>query len=355
MVAEQTLKSSVFMVTAGNVKGQPGDVVSFVQSQAGSIRTAGWKVTFGLVDDRTSLGGILRNVRRLKKEIRQKNPGLVHAQYGSVIAAVTRIIRGQIPLVVSFCGDDLLGTPHPNFVWSVRAKCARAIGLWAAKSASVIIVKSNNLFQALPISIRNRAIVLPNGVDINWFRPMDKHACRNQLGWDSQAKIVVFNASRNEDQYRKNPALAGATIKLLSEKVSDVVLYPISNVPHETVPIMLNAADCLLVTSFHEGSPNIVKEAMACNLPVVSVPCGDVEERLKTTHPGRVRPYNAVALAEAILEVFDFHGRSNGREQVMAQGLTLQSVAKHVTQIYSLVQREKFPVVKDWGMKICAE
>jgi glycosyltransferase involved in cell wall biosynthesis len=114
---------------------------------------------------------------------------------------------------------------------------------------------------------------------------------------------------------------------------------------------MLNAADCLLVTSLHEGSPNIVKEAMACNLPVVSVPCGDVVERLEKTYPGSIRPYDAAALAGAIYEVLKTGRRSNGREQIVIQGLTLAKIAERLVQIYRHVQQKN----SSWTDKSCED
>ena len=117
---------------------------------------------------------------------------------------------------------------------------------------------------------------------------------------------------------------------------------------------MLNAADCLLVTSLHEGSPNIVKEAMACNLPVVSVPCGDVVERLKATQPGMVCPYDASALACGMAVVLGEGHRSNGREQLVAQGLTLLRVAEQLIQLYRSVQKGN-TLTREADRRACVE
>ena len=333
----QDVKASVFMVVNSNLKDRVPEISSFVVSQAKSLRDSAWQTFFGIVDDRTSARGIRRNISRLKEEIARVKPRLVHAQYGSVTAAVANWIKGPLPLVVSFCGDDLLGTPIPGLTWRLREKGARIAGLWAARQAAAIIVKSDNLFQALPASLRDRVTILPNGVDISWFEPMDRDNCRSKLGWTTQSKIVLFNASRNEDQCRKNPLLAHATVDRLAQSVPDVSLRVMSDANSEEVRLMLNAADCLLVTSLHEGSPNIVKEAMACNLPVVSVPCGDVAERLKKTSPGQICPYDPSALAQAIQRVLLSGTRSNGRDQIKEQGLTAENVAARLVQLYSRV------------------
>lgn len=184
--------------------------------------------------------------------------------------------------------------------------------------------------------------------------PMDRNACRMKLGWNLEAKIVLFNLSQNEDQYRKNPVLARDAIAITSHRIPTVALKVMSGNTKEEVRWMLNAADCLLVTSLHEGSPNIVKEAMACNLPVVSVPCGDVVERLDGTYPGKICPYDAFELGEAIEEVLSGGCRSNGLEQLSLQGLSAATVAERLIRIYSSVQQGDSGTT-EWYKTACAE
>src|SRR3972149_2306778 len=336
-------KASVFMVTSGNWRDGLLEITTFVKSQAESLRCAGWDVFLGVVDDRISIRGIMRNFRALKKERTKVRPAVVHAQYGSVTAAIGNLIKGDLPLVVSFCGTDLLGTPQRGLRWRVREAGARQIGFWAARHAAAVIVKSNNLYEALPQSLRHKSNVLPNGVDINLFKPMARDECRDKLGWNKRSKVVLFNGSKDENQLCKNPSLARATVDHLSKIMPEVILHVLSNASHAEIPIIMNAADCLLITSLHEGSPNIVKEAMACNLPIVSVPCGDVAERLRMTRPGRICPYDANILAEAIQNVLSSGRRSNGRVQLISQGLTTARVAESLIQIYRQVQENNSP------------
>jgi glycosyltransferase involved in cell wall biosynthesis len=332
-------KGTVFMIAAGSIKNGVPEAVSFVKSQAESLRQAGWKVILSIVDDRTSVRGITRNLRRIREEVARSKPGLIHAQYGSVTAALAYCVKGSMPLVISFCGDDLLGTPNPGFLSRIRERCARAIGLLAARGATTIIVKSTNLLNALPVRLRRKATVLPNGVDVSRFRPMDKLHARAKLGWPTGERVVLFNASSHTETIRKNISLARKSVDVISRTVPDVTLREICNASPDEVQWMLNAADCLLVTSLHEGSPNIVKEAMACNLPVVSVPCGDVSERLAGALPGGVCTYDAVTLADAIKEVFKAGCRSNGLEQLMAQGLSATAVAERLSKLYCSAQQ----------------
>ncbi|GJL59416.1 MAG: hypothetical protein NPIRA03_22730 [Nitrospirales bacterium] len=333
-------KGSVYMVANGNVINGIPEISTFVQSQASSMRMAGWEVFLGIVDDRTSIKGIIRNIRRLQGEVGQKKPDLVHVLYGSMTALVSYLGKRKLPLVLSFCGSDLLGVPAPSFAWRVREWVGRFIGLWVAGRSAAIIVKSNNLLQSLPKNLREKAAIIPNGVDVNFFRPIEKKEARAKLGWSQEARVVVFNPSKDHNQYVKNFNLARRTVEDLARYVPNTSLQLIANVSAEEVLLRLNAADCLLVTSLHEGSPNIVKEAMACNLPVISVPCGDVPERLVGAFPGGVYPYDALALSAGIQEVFKFKERSNGLEQLIAQGLTADLIAERLTQIYCKVQTE---------------
>src|SRR5207237_628154 len=138
------------------------------------------------------------------------------------------------------------------------------------------IVKSQALQAALPRSLDpGRIWLLPSGIDLARFRPLDRGACRVKLGWDTARRHVVFPAA--PERAEKRFWLAEAAVAEL--KRTDVELHALDGVSHEDVPTWLNAADVVLLTSTHEGSPNVVKEALACNVPVVSVDVGDVAGR----------------------------------------------------------------------------
>jgi glycosyltransferase involved in cell wall biosynthesis len=189
---------------------------------------------------------------------------------------------------------------------------------------------------ALPGRLRRKAHNIPNGIDTEVFVPVLQADARRRSNRSAQNKLVLFNAGVGSGQVVKNRPLAEAVLALVKECIPAVELVAISTCRREEVALLMNACDCLLVTSLHEGSPDLVKEAMACNLPVVSVPCGDVPERLQGVSPGSVQPYRARALAEAVVNVLLAGQRSNGREQLFAQGLDISSVTERITSIYSL-------------------
>jgi glycosyltransferase involved in cell wall biosynthesis len=120
--------------------------------------------------------------------------------------------------------------------------------------------------------------------------------------------------------------LAGESCDSLRLVVLDGGLQP------ERVPIFLNAADCLLLTSPWEGSPNIVKEAVACNLAVVSVDVGDVREQLAGVNPSRIVSTVPEEIARGVLEIVSSPSRSNGREKLKA--ISSDTVAQRILAVY---------------------
>ena len=344
---------SVYMLTSGNMVDGVPVFSPFVRVQSRFLRERGLSVTVGIVDDRTSIPGLLRNFRRIRQEVADLRPAVVHVQYGSMISLIGAYARGNAKLVITFIGSDLLGSNNNGILWPFRDFIARRLGLFAAQRAAAINVVSENLYEALPHRLRHKAFVMPNGIELVRFAPMPKSQCREKLGWSSDAKIVLFNASTPGNQRVKNAPLAKAAVEVARQTFPNVRLQAISNVPHEKVPLMMNASDCLLVTSLSEGSPNFVQEAMACNLPIVSVPCGDVIERIKYTFPGAVCPYHPLFLGEALVQVFRSPRRSNGREQLEAQDLNGGKVAEKLSRLYSIVQGPEDQIKREL-LTLCA-
>lgn len=333
-ITPSSMKRSVYFVTPGTPGCDETAISPFVVNNARAMREAGWEVIYGLVPNRISPIGVYRSIVRLRREIARFQPGVVHAHYGSMISHIAAAAAGSVPLMISFVGSDLLGSYYGTLMWFFRDWLARRIGLWNARRAAALIVVSLNLIESLPKRLRSKAVVQPNPIDAWRFRPMDQAASRLKLGWAADGFIVLFNAS----DAIKNPTLADAAVEAARGICPDISMRSISGVPFEDMPLLMNAADCLLVTSFSEGSPGVVKEAMACNLPVVAVPCGDVALRLANVYPSRLAPYHAMLLGEAIADVARSRRRSNGREELQRQSLTNTGAVNAFVRIYTAVQ-----------------
>ncbi len=276
------------------------------------------------------------------KEVRKLSTGydIVHAQYGSLTAFIAVLGKGKKPLVISFGGSDLLGTAGKSLPWTFRNWLTRKLGLIAAERCNKIIVKSVSLFLTLPEKLRKKAIIIPNGVDVTVFYPRSKNEARARLGWKQNNYYVLFTPSRANNVLVKNFPLASSVINLVQKNMDNVYLEFILDKTPEQVADMMNAADCLLLTSLHEGSPNVIKEGMACNLPIVSVNIGDVAERLKeVSNSFVVDDYDMDLISQKIVAVLNLNVRTNGLDQLKKQGLTSEIVAKKILDIYTEVLR----------------
>ncbi len=179
--------------------------------------------------------------------------------------------------------------------------------------------------------------VIPNRADFHLFSPGPQNDARKELGWEILHPTVVIVV--RDDPQNKGLPLAEASIKLVQSSLSNVQLQVITNVSHRLMPLYYRAADVLLCTSKVEGSPNVIKEALACNLPIVSVPVGDVPERLAGVAPSAIVPRDPQSICEALVKILSDRKRCNGREQV--QHLSLEQVAQKILELYRSVM--KFP------------
>lgn len=181
---------------------------------------------------------------------------LVHANYG--LTAPFAVCQPHLPVVVSLWGGEFVGN---RFAPVIRA---------CVKRADAVIVPSEVMVERLPASVHDRTHVVPFPVDTDEFRPRPRAVARESIGWDTDRDVVLFPYA--EARYEKNYPLAERVV----DGLDDVELRSVANEPYERMPAYLNASDALLITSRWESGPMTVKEALACNLPVVSRPVGFV-------------------------------------------------------------------------------
>ncbi len=306
----------------------------FVSRQVRSLDQAG-VTTKVICVDRESRRGMLSYAglaRRVRDASSRFQPDLVHVMYGGIMALLVAFSRLDQPVIVSFCGSDIHGQPNAP---PLRRMIAR-VGVWcsraAAKRASGVIVKSEELKVCLP-EVACPVRVIPNGIDLDAFRPRHPLEARRELGWSEDGLHVLFYDS--SDPLKRADLARAAFAKLRGGLRAE--LHRMWGIAPDEVPTWLNASSVLLVTSAREGSPNVVKEALACNVPVVSVDVGDVRERLDGVEWCTIADDNPQALAKAMSELGRAPRRTNGRPAV--EGLRLEAVAKRICDLYEIVRR----------------
>lgn len=264
------------MVTCEWPRDTWGGTAHFIVRQAEFLRSAGIEVDVhdfvGARDPRN----YLRAWRDVRRRLKSGRYDVVHAQFGqSALAA----LPCPLPLVVTLRGDDLLGALHDTE--GHMTPVGRLLSLvtrFTAGRADAVIVVAEHMKSKLARGVE--ADVIPSGLNLELFRPMPQAEARRAAGLPLDKKLVLFVGA--PDLARKRYGLARDAVTRVAQRMPVELLLG-WGVPHARMPLLMNACDALIFTSLQEGSPNAVKEALACNLPVVSVPVGDVADRLQGT------------------------------------------------------------------------
>lgn len=308
---------------------------SFVYSQARSLRELGFELDVLAIRGYASKWQYATAAQSMIRRALRGDHDLVHAHYG--YSAVIGRLDPRRPLVISYCGADLLGTSSPKR----PARMTRGSLILArafaqlSRVADATITKSRQMELELPRSARRRNHVIPNGVDLQMFRRTDQASARARLGWPVSEKVALFVG--DPAKTRKNFPLAERAVAQAARVRPDLRLRVANDVAPEDVPIWMSAADALIHPSWSEGSPNTVKEAMACELPVVATAVGDVSERLHGVAGCHAPAPNAAAFADAVLDAIEHHPCPAARTAVA--DVALSRVAERVAAVYESVTR----------------
>ncbi len=266
--------------------------------------------------------GYLKNLPKLWKYLRKQPINIIHAHY-SFSGVIASLSFSRKPVVVSLLGSDVIGNSFFNKIILKFHKLLR----WDA-----IIVKSHEMQDKLRNS---HSKVIPNGVDLNLFLPMDSLDCRNNLRWGEDKIHILFAA--NPERPEKNFRLAKEAVSLLSENQNSVEIHYLKNIEHQEIPVWINAAHIVILTSLWEGSPNVIKEAMACSRPIVATDVGDVKW-LFGDEPGHFisdfTPENFCYSISQAMEFSRYYHITNGRKRIRELQIDSYNIAQKINAIY---------------------
>jgi teichuronic acid biosynthesis glycosyltransferase TuaC len=301
----------------------------FARRQAESLAQEGVAVEVFHLHSRTSPSILCSEFLRFRSVLARFHPKVVHAHFGTMTAMFAALAVGRCPLVITYRGSDLNPVPSAG---RLRAGVGRLLSQLAALRAARIVCVSRRLKERLWWR-RDRVTVLASGVDSKIFSPEPRWLARARLGWPLEERIVLFNAGHDPRNKRLDLAEAVEARVPIRLEVMD------GHLPPERVPTWMNAADCLLVTSDAEGSPTVVQEALASNLPVISVDVGDIPERLAGVTFSRIVERDVSMLAEAVAEMVESPRRSDGRRK--AGEFCSRKIAGELARLYGEVVREQ--------------
>jgi glycosyltransferase involved in cell wall biosynthesis len=289
-------------------------IAPFIAEQAESLRACGQLVEFYLIREK-GIKGYLHALPGLKSTIAAFRPDILHAHYG--LSGLLANLQRKVPVVTTFHGTDI-NDPRV-FLWS----------RWSISlSRYAIFVSQHAVEIANP---RGHYAVLPCGVNMSRFCPVEKKIARQQLEWNDGEVYVLF-AGTSEVEVKNYP-LARQAVR----NIPGAHLIELKGFGRDEVNLALNAADVALMTSFSEGSPQFIKEAMACNCPVVSTDVGDVKQLAEGVEGCYITTFEIESVTTALQNALCFasgKGRTKGREKLECLGLTDDRIAGELIRIY---------------------
>ena len=300
----------------------------FVTEQGKSICALGHDVEFFLVR-----GNYIKAVLALKAKIRKFKPDIVHAHYG--LSAITAELQSIVPVVTTFHNGETLN-PLVNFASSLMSLRARHV-IYVAQH-----VRDLSYFKAKSYSI------IPCGVPMEECFVMNKADAQKKLNWSIDKKYVLFGGAFSNT--RKNYALLKDAVDKIEDK--DIEIVEMKGLSRAECVLRMNACDLFALPSHSEGSPQALKEAMACNCPCLATDIADVRALFgdepghwilrnpRKTHERWDEDENSLnEMTELLKEALAFEGRTNGRQRIIELGLSNEQVARRIVKIYKEILR----------------
>lgn len=296
-----------------------GNVSPFVSEQVEALRNSGVECEFFHVRGK-GVAGYLRQLKFLRKRIKEFNPDIIHAHFG--LCGLLANLQRKVPVITTYHGSDINDRKALPF-----SKMAMRLSAWN------IFVSRKTLEIAKP---KQNHSLLPCGIDLSELQLTPRSEARQRMKLDLDKKYVLFAGAF--DNQVKNAPLAKEAVALLQDEKLE--LLELKGYSREEVTLLMCAADAFLMTSFTEGSPQVIKETLSCGCPIVSVDVGDVKERVDGVAGCFVaNTREPKELAELIQKALTFEGKTKGREKILADGLDNELVAKKLMGIYDIVKK----------------
>lgn len=323
-------------LTEGVRKFREKDLINNIRTRDSISQLEGVELNFVCFTDRKSLVGLLKSGIELRRILNQGRYDICHAFWGSSSGLIVSLFS-PVPSIIALAGSDLLGNythdGKSTFGGKISGFLSQLMGLFATQ----IFTMSEHMKGELNFIARKKTCVLPEGVDTQRFKPVSQAEARKSLGYPLDKKIVIYFPS--DFTWVKDPKLAKDVFNLVKEEIDDAELIYVNSIPPSKVHLVYNAADVMLLTSRHEGSNNSIKEAMSCNLPVVSVNVGDAVERLSPLANSYVaKTREPRELVNEIVKILKTGERSNGRNFV--EQISLENCAKYTFEVYKKLLKQ---------------
>ena len=305
----------------------------FVEAQMNSLRPLGVDYDVMFINGRESRWNYFRAMGEVRRRVRAKHYDLIHAHMG--LSGLVARCQFRVPVLVTFHGHDVTGEVKRSGRITLLGRFFQVSSLFLAHLVSGVIVQNRAMRSMLRVK---SARVIPCGIDSRLFRPMDRREARRKLGLDLDKKYVLFPYNPAEE--RKRYDVVEAVVARAREQVPELEILRPRGVPNDRMPFFMNAADVFVLASTTEGSPVAVKEAMATNLPVITVDVGDTPDLLEATEGNYLVPRDVDVMAEKVVEVCRKGTRSNSRESIVRRQ-SLDRIAEQIVDVYASMLKRR--------------
>ena len=311
---------NVLIVCSGNAKGFDFKInQAFIYDQVEALKKLDKSIKFYyyFIIGKGYLGYI-KNLKFLKQKIRKNKIDFIHAHGGDSVTL--SVLQFMIPVIGTFHGSDINNFRNRIFSNFSNFFCFKSI------------VVSRYLFDKIWFNYKTS--VIPCGVDFDVFYPIDKKIARNKMKINKKDIIILFSSSF--DRKIKNYKLAKNAIDLLKSKEKyQIKIIELKGYNRQEINLLLNSSDIALMTSYKEGSPQFIKEAMACNVPIISTDVGDVKDNIKFTEGCFIVGYDPKIIADKIELLIKNNNKTKGRINI--KKFDNKKIAKKIVNIYNSI------------------
>ncbi|RDB04320.1 glycosyltransferase family 4 protein [Runella aurantiaca] len=291
---------------------------AFIYDQVEAVKRADSSIEFDyFFISGKGLKGYLRSLKELKKKLKAERYYCIHAHVAA--SALLANLQREVPVVATFHGSDIN---------DIRLRC---LSLWVELLSKKTIYVSEQLLQKAFFYFKHKAQVIPCGVDFGFFFPRPKEVSKAQMGFLPEKKHILFSSSF--DNTVKNYPLAAAALSLINNP--NLQLLELKGYDREEVAVLLTAVDAALMTSHTEGSPQFIKEAIACGCPVVSTDVGDVKSVIENIQGCFITSRQPEDVASKIRQALNYPTPINGRERI--QRFDNELIAKKIISLYQSI------------------
>ncbi len=306
----------LFISSGNNFSG----ISPVIENQGKSLKNINIEINHFTITEK-GFYGYFKAIKKLKTHMAKENYDIVHAHYS--LSGIVAAFAKSSPIVVSLMGSDVKAKK-----WYKIILYFFYFFFWDA-----CIVKSKDMQKTLGLRSLH---VIPNGVNINLFRPVSKETAQKAVGWNIDKFHFLFAA--NPERFEKNYKLALNVFEAI--KLENSELHSLQNIGNTNVPMYYNAADVIILSSLWEGSPNVIKEAMACNRPILSTKVGDVEWLFGNAPGHFLASFETADFMTNLKKAVEFskeYGKTKGQKRIIQLGIDSETIAREIYKVYKLI------------------